>query len=76
MKIEKNKNILIDQIVEKLSNGKVCILPTDTFYSLSVVADNSLAIKTIDWIPKRNLEEMCSDGWKWQKNNPEGFRNN
>ncbi len=38
-----------------------------------LVADNSLAIKTIDWVPKRNIEDMCSDGWRWQKNNPKGF---
>ena len=42
----------------------------------SLIADNSLAIKTIDWIPKRNLEKMCEDGWRWQKNNPDGFRIN
>ncbi len=57
MKIEKNKNILIEQIVEKLSNGEVCILPTDTFYSLSVVADNTLAIKNLFKIKKRDLNK-------------------
>jgi len=41
-----------------------------------LVADNSLAVETIDWIPKRNLEEMSADGWRWQKNNPDGFRIN
>lgn len=35
----------------------------------SVIADNSLAVKTLDWNPKRNLEEMCRDGWRWQLNN-------
>ena len=35
-----------------------------------VIADNSLAIKYLNWSPKRNLEEMCRDGWIWaQKSN-------
>lgn len=38
-----------------------------------VVADNSLARKTLNWIPERSLEDMCRDGWKWQKLNPEGY---
>ena len=38
-----------------------------------LVADNSLAMNTIDWSPKRNLEEMCLDGWRWQIHNPNGF---
>lgn len=38
-----------------------------------VIADNSLAKKYLNWHPKRNLEEMCVDGWKWQSLNPNGF---
>lgn len=38
-----------------------------------VVADNSLAKKYLNWIPKRNLEDMCKDGWKWQFMNQNGF---
>ena len=38
-----------------------------------LVADNSLAISTLEWEPKRNLEKMCLDGWRWQKNNPYGY---
>jgi len=38
-----------------------------------LVADNSLALSTIQWKPKRNLEKMCLDGWRWQKNNPQGY---
>ena len=38
-----------------------------------VVADNRLAIKKLNWSSKRNLQDMCIDGWKWQKNNPNGF---
>ncbi len=38
-----------------------------------VVADNSLAIKKYKIITKRNLEDMCRDGWKWKKLNPKGY---
>ncbi len=33
-----------------------------------VIADNSLAIKHLNWSPKRNLEDMCRDGWIWENN--------
>ena len=39
----------------------------------SVVADNSLAKSILNWIPKRNIEDMCRDGWHWQLKNPNGF---
>ena len=39
-----------------------------------VVADNSKALNTLNWQPKRTLKEMCVDGWKWQKNNPNGYK--
>ncbi len=42
----------------------------DVAYS---VADNSLAKSILNWIPKRDLEEMCRDSWNWYKNNPKGF---
>ena len=40
-----------------------------------VIADNSLAIKELNWMPKRNLDDMCRDGWNWQNQNPKGFVN-
>ena len=39
----------------------------------TVIADNSLALSYLDWEPKRSLEDMCLDGWKWQSLNPEGY---
>jgi len=30
-----------------------------------LVADNSLALKLIKWTPKKSLEDICSDSWKW-----------
>ena len=38
-----------------------------------VVADNSLLISKMNIVPKRNIEDMCKDGWKWKKLNPKGF---
>tara|TARA_Y100001968_G_C19130454_1_gene606446 strand:- start:439 stop:576 length:138 start_codon:yes stop_codon:yes gene_type:complete len=42
--------------------------------SCSVIADNNLTISCLDWPPKRSLEEMCKDGWKWQSLNPQGYK--
>ncbi len=38
-----------------------------------VVANNSFAIKCLNWFPKRSLNEMCADGWRWQMLNPKGY---
>ena len=42
--------------------------------SCRVIADNSLALSCLKWSPKRDLEKMCLDGWKWQSLNPEGYK--
>tara|TARA_B100000073_G_scaffold346278_1_gene357307 strand:- start:3025 stop:4077 length:1053 start_codon:yes stop_codon:yes gene_type:complete len=39
----------------------------------SLVANNSQAKSHLNWKPKRNLEEMCLDGWRWQRMNPNGY---
>tara|TARA_B100001250_G_C19382187_1_gene606715 strand:+ start:290 stop:568 length:279 start_codon:yes stop_codon:yes gene_type:complete len=39
----------------------------------SVIADNSKAVSSLNWIPKRSLKQMCLDGWKWQSLNPKGY---
>ncbi len=38
-----------------------------------VVADNNKIVSTLNWSPKRNIKDMCRDGWKWQKSNPNGY---
>ena len=40
----------------------------------SVIADNTFALSCLNWFPKRDLEKMCLDGWKWQSLNPEGYK--
>lgn len=31
----------------------------------AAVADNSLSKKILNWIPQRNIRNMCEDGWNW-----------
>ena len=32
-----------------------------------LVANNKKAISTLKWQPKRNISDMCLDGWRWQQ---------
>jgi len=38
-----------------------------------VVADTSLSINKLNISPSRNIEDMCRDGWRWKKLNPNGY---
>lgn len=40
----------------------------------SIYADIKLVKKTIGWSAKRDIFDMCKDGWNWQKNNPFGYK--
>lgn len=37
-------------------------------------ADASLAKRELGWSAKFGLRKMCEDTWRWQKNNPNGYR--
>lgn len=37
-------------------------------------ADNTRAIKELGWQPKYGLEDMLTDSWNWQKQNPIGYQ--
>ncbi|MBQ9633316.1 MAG: UDP-glucose 4-epimerase GalE [Lachnospiraceae bacterium] len=37
-------------------------------------ADASLAKKELGWVAKYGIKEMCQDSWRWQSNNPNGYR--
>ncbi len=39
----------------------------------SSIANPQLAEKKLKWKAKRNLEEICHDGWKWQLLNKDGY---
>lgn len=38
-------------------------------------ADPSKAERELGWKAVRDLETMCRDSWRWQKNNPNGYEN-
>ncbi|MGI6336001.1 MAG: UDP-glucose 4-epimerase GalE [Eubacteriales bacterium] len=37
-------------------------------------ADPTLAEKLLGWKAEKTLREMCEDSWRWQFNNPNGYR--
>ncbi len=39
-------------------------------------ADPAKAKQELDWEAQKTLSDMCHDTWRWQKNNPNGYRNN
>ncbi|KAF9348065.1 hypothetical protein BGX26_000487 [Mortierella sp. AD094] len=40
----------------------------------NLTADPSLANKELNWKAVKTLDEMCEDLWRWQRNNPNGYR--
>jgi UDP-glucose 4-epimerase len=36
-------------------------------------ADPSLALAQLGWSAQRDIEQMVTDHWRWQKNNPDGY---
>ncbi len=36
-------------------------------------AEPSAALQLLNWRAERGLEVMCTDAWRWQSTNPEGF---
>ena len=65
---------LIDQF--KLSSGQDCKMnftkrrPGDVAIA---VASVNKAFNKLGWKASRNLEDMCSDQWRWQSMNPNGY---
>ncbi len=37
-------------------------------------ADPSKAQTHLGWVARRSLEDMCRDAWRWQSQNPQGYR--
>lgn len=40
----------------------------------SCYAEPTLAKNELDWEATRGIQEMCEDGWRWQSNNPNGYK--
>ena len=38
------------------------------------VADPQAAQQLLGWCTRRDLGEICRDGWAWQRSNPQGYR--
>ncbi len=57
MKTKENKKILLHKAINCLLNNKVCVLPTDTFYALSVKASSEQALKKLFKIKNRSHDK-------------------
>ena len=61
---------------EKASGKKVAfeIVPRRPGDVATCYADPTFAEKELGWKAVRGIEEMCEDSWRWQSNNPDGFK--
>ncbi len=41
----------------------------------TVYADSTKAKELLGWEAAKNVDQMCQDSWRWQKNNPNGYNN-
>jgi UDP-glucose 4-epimerase len=37
-------------------------------------ADPEMAEKVLGWRAERDINAMCADHWRWQSQNPQGYR--
>lgn len=49
------------------------IMPRRAGDAAEAYANPSLAEELLGWKAERDLDNMCSDAWKWQKMNPNGY---
>lgn len=67
------------EVVKAFEEASGCSIPYETVGRRSgdaaiTVADPRLAEKTLGWKTRRGLDEICRDGWAWQKRNPQGYQ--
>ena len=60
---EDANNVKINHIFGKEREGDAPI----------TIADNSLALSTLNLKPNRSIQDMCIDSWNWTCKNPEGY---
>jgi len=60
---------------ERASGREVpyCIAPRRAGDIASCYADPSYAKEVLGWEASKGIDEMCTDAWRWQEKNPEGF---
>lgn len=61
---------------EKASGVKINFefAPRRSGDATAVFTNPALANKELNWFAEKDIDEMCEDVWRWQKNNPDGFR--
>lgn len=72
------KGISVLEMVQTYSavSGQIIpktILPRREGDTATSVADPGLAKQQLGWSTRRNLADMCRDGWRWQSANPHGY---
>ena len=70
------KGTSVLEIIEKFVKVNIVSLPYKFEArrkgdSAWLVADNKFALERLDWYPKRRIEDMCADSFRWSK-----YRNN
>lgn len=61
---------------EKASGKKIAyeIKPRREGDIATCYCDAAKAKEELGWVAERGIEEMCTDSWKWQSMNPDGYR--
>lgn len=64
------------QTFEKVNNIKIAyqFVPRREGDVATSFADNARAVAELGWAPQYGLEDMLADSWRWQKQNPNGYR--
>ena len=61
---------------EKSSKKEVpyCIAPRRDGDIAKCFADSTYAKEILGWEAQKGIEQMCEDSWRWQSNNPNGYK--
>ena len=61
---------------EKTSKKEVpyCIAPRRDGDIAKCFADSTYAKEILGWEAQKGIEQMCEDSWRWQANNPNGYK--
>lgn len=61
---------------ELLSNPKTWLVTGCAGDIAKCYANPSYAKEVLGWEAIKTLDEMCEDIWRWQSNNPDGYKGN
>lgn len=73
---EGNSVLQVKNTFEQVNGVKVAfeISPRREGDVATSFANNARAITELNWTPKYTLEDMLKDSWRWQQQNPNGYR--